>query len=159
MPQSAEATPRTDLTIDRATFTLRFTRSVEAGPAEVFEAWTQPDHLALWWDPNGLPLAECMIDLKVGGEFRFVSQGDHKMPFTGVYLEIAPPGRLVFNANGARGVVSLIAEGDRTRMSVEIVCTSAEHLDKFVEVGVHTGTTQTLDNLVVYAAERFDAAA
>jgi uncharacterized protein YndB with AHSA1/START domain len=159
MPLHGEAAPRNDLVIDRETFTIRLTRSFDAAPADIFRAWSEPDHVALWWDPAGKPLAECLIDLKVGGGFRFVSEGHPEMPFTGVYLEIEPPTRLVFDANGARGVVALTAQGGKTHMLVEIICKSAEHLDQYIQLGVHVGTTQTLDNLVAYAAERFDKAA
>ena len=41
-----------------------------------------------------------------------------------------------------------------THMVVEIQCRSAEHLDQFLEMGVQTGTSQTLDNLVAYARGR-----
>jgi hypothetical protein len=34
--------------------------------------------------------------------------------------------------------------------TVSITCGSAAHLDQFLQMGVDAGTSQTLDNLVVY---------
>jgi hypothetical protein len=73
-----------------------------------------------------------------------------EMPFAGTYREIAPPGLLTFDALGAHGVVRLEQRGTGTHMTVEIVCSSADHLAQFVQQGVAVGTDQTLDNLVAF---------
>ena len=124
MPSTLRAAPRTGLDIDRKSHTIRFTRDVDATPAEIFAAWTSPEHVSAWWDPAGEPLAECVIDLRPGGAFRFVARSHPEMPFAGVYREIAPPGRLVFEAMGATGRVILREADGRTHMTVEIACRS-----------------------------------
>ena len=141
---------RTGIEIDHATHTIRFVRSFDAPAALVFEAWTNSEHLRCWWDAAGEPLAVCEIDLRPGGAFRFVSRAHPERPFTGVYLEIAPPYRLVFEALHSTGRVQFSNTGDKTRMTVEIVCQSAEQLEQFIKMGVDAGTSQTLDNLVSY---------
>jgi len=151
MPPVLEKTPAAmGLTIDRQTHTIRLVRDFSAPRAQIFEAWTQPDQVAVWWDPAGLRLAACDIDLRPGGGFKFVSQGHPDMAFSGTYLEIAPPDRLVFEAMGATGRVLLEGSADQTRMAVEIQCRGAEHLEQFLKMGVDIGTAQTLDNLVAY---------
>lgn len=142
--------PETALELDRASHTIRLTRSFAASPAEVFAAWTRPEHVARWWDPAGAPLAECTIDLRPGGAFRFVTRGHPEMPFAGVYREISPPDRLVFEANGATGTVALATEGGTTRLTVTIACGSAERFEQYLQHGIHHGTGRTLDNLVAY---------
>jgi uncharacterized protein YndB with AHSA1/START domain len=148
MPPQARA--HTGLEIDHATHTIRFVRSFDAPAELVFEAWTRPEQLRCWWDAAGGPLAVCEIDLRPGGTFRFVSPGHPDMPFTGVYLEIAPPHRLVFEALNSTGRVQFASTGGKTRMTVEIICRSAEQLEQFLQMGVAAGTSQTLDNLVAY---------
>jgi uncharacterized protein YndB with AHSA1/START domain len=150
----SDATRKMGLTIDRGARTIRFERSFAAPPNAVFEAWTTPDHVACWWDPDGVPLAECEIDLRPGGAFRFVSLAHSEMPFTGVYRLISPPERLEFDAMGAAGRVMLERDGEGTLMIVEIECPSTDHFDHFLKVGVHEGTARTLDNLVAYLAPR-----
>ena len=138
---------------------IRMTRDFDAPPAVIFDAWTQPAHVACWWDPAGERLAECDIDLRPGGSFKFVSREHPEMPFTGVYRTIRPPERLDFDALGSRGRVTLHGVGAGTRMVVEIECASPEHLEQFLKMGVDVGTAQTPDNLVAYVGQRSAAVA
>jgi uncharacterized protein YndB with AHSA1/START domain len=133
--------------IDDATHTIRFVRDLDAPPARVFAAWTDPEQLAQWWDATGEKLASCEIDLRPGGAFRFASRHHPDKPFAGVYYEIAPPTLLVFEANGARGKVMLAERAGGTRMTVEIACRSPDHLAQFMAMGIAAGTSRTLDNL------------
>ena len=155
MPAKSQERAKTDLEIDRGTHTIRLKRVFDASRAEMFEAWTKPEYVTCWWDAAGEPLTACEIDLRVDGAFRFVTKGRPEMPFAGTYREIAPPGRLVFEALGATGRVLLQEVGGKTHMTVEIECRSAEQLDQYLKMGVDIGTSQTLDNLVAYAQRCF----
>lgn len=136
-------------TVDRATFTITFERSLAASREQAFDAWTKPEQVTEWWDPTGNPLVECTIDLRPGGAFKFVN-GGHSPPFAGAYRVVERPGKLVFDALGALGTVHFESRGAKTHMTVAIRCASAEHLEQFVKLGVDAGTNQTLDNLVSY---------
>jgi uncharacterized protein YndB with AHSA1/START domain len=141
------------LAIDQETNTITLTRTLSAPREHVFRAWTQPEHVQYWWDPTGASLAECAIDLRPGGSFRFVTRRGHGGPaFTGVYREITPSERLVFEAMGSVGRVVLEDIDGATRMTVTIVCASSEHLAQFIKMGVDVGTSKTLDNLVEHVA-------
>jgi uncharacterized protein YndB with AHSA1/START domain len=148
MPPAGPTAERSTFEIDEAAHTIRFTRHVSAPAGEVFRSWTEPEQVASWWDPSGEPLLSCDIDLRAGGRFAFVSRSHSDMPFEGTYRAIEPPARLVFEAMGAEGRVTLAAAADGTLMTVEIVCASAEHLAGFVAMGAADGTGRTLDNLV-----------
>ena len=159
MPSALQNAPGSNLGIDRASNTIRLTRDFDSPRAEIFEAWTKPEHVTRWWDAAGDPLAVCEIDLRPGGSFRFVTRGHPDLPFAGVYREIAPPDRLIFEALGSTGRV-LIREADgRTQMTVEIECGSSEQLDQFLKMGVSAGTGRTLDSLVAYMRSRASRAA
>jgi uncharacterized protein YndB with AHSA1/START domain len=98
-------------------------------------------------------LAECEIDLRPGGAFRFVNRhhsGAHQ--FAGVYREIAPPHYLAFEAMGAVGRVILEQIGGKTRLTVRIECGSATKLEQYLKMGIDAGTARTLDNLVAYVS-------
>jgi Activator of Hsp90 ATPase homolog 1-like protein len=88
-----------------------------------------------------------------------VTRGHPDLPFAGVYREIAPPGRLIFEALGSTGRVLIREVGGRTHMIVEIECGSSEQLDQFLKMGVSAGTGRTLDNLVAYMRSRASRAA
>jgi uncharacterized protein YndB with AHSA1/START domain len=123
---------------------------LDASPAQVFAAWTKPDQVSSWWDPTGQALVACEIDLRPGGAFKFVPR-DHPA-FTGTYTEIVPNERLAFEALGAVGRVAIVPAAGGSKLSVEIQCRSAEHLQQFLALGVHEGTARTLDNLAIQIA-------
>ena len=134
------------------------TRVFDAPRTLVFEAWTKAEHVVHWWDPSGVPLAVCEIDLRPGGAFRFVNGGPDgaKYPFAGTYREILPPERLVFipqnSSSGAESFALLIfheSEG-KTTLTMTIQCASREDRDALLRMGVDVGTTRTLDNLDEY---------
>lgn len=133
--------------IDRERYTLLFRRHFKASREDVFTAWTTPEEITAWWDPTGTPLVSCTVDLRVGGSFAFVN-ADHGPPFTGTYLEIERPSKLVFDAMGAVGTIELTQEGDTTVMVVSIKSPTRDHFEQFMKFGVHEGTAKTLDNLV-----------
>ncbi|MDQ0472699.1 SRPBCC family protein [Labrys wisconsinensis] len=154
MLTTAHSVDDRSLVIDRSTHCIRLERTFDAPPAQVFEAWTRPEHVSCWWDPAGQPLAVCEIDLRQGGTFTFASKERPDMPFAGTYLEIVPFERLTFEALGAIGRVLIEEAGEGARLTVEIQCRSAEHLQQFLELGVDKGTAGTLDNLVAYIRAR-----
>ena len=142
--------------------TLVMTQTFDAPRVEVFDAWTTPDQVALWWDPTGEPLAVCEIDLRPNGAFRWINAGDMgaKFPFTGTYCEIAPPERLVFQARMSptsplQVATLLFVENDgRTTLTMRIECQSAAQRDEMLSRRVDAGTAKTLQNLAVYLAKR-----
>jgi uncharacterized protein YndB with AHSA1/START domain len=75
---------------------IRFSRFVKADPERVYRAWTDPDLLAQWLGPLYLTMTLCEMDVRPGGEWRFV----HTAPdgtehgFHGVFTEVDPPRRL-----------------------------------------------------------------
>ena len=154
MPFAQTAPQKTGLVIDREAHTIKLTRDFDAPRADIFEAWTKPEHDACWWDAAGEPLTVCEIDLRPGGSFKFVTQGHPDMPFAGTYREVVPPSRLAFEALGATGRVVLEQIAGGTHMAVEIECQSAEQLEQYLKMGVDAGTAQTLDNLVTYMQRR-----
>lgn len=154
MPATAETSLPTDFEIDRANHSLRFGREMAAPPELVYQAWTTPEELSCWWDAGGHPLIECEMDVRPGGHFRFLAPSHMHMAFTGTYIEVSPPERLVFTAMDATGRVTFEPTPRGTRMTVEIICQSAEHLEEYLRRGVHQGTSRTCDNLVAYIWER-----
>jgi uncharacterized protein YndB with AHSA1/START domain len=111
---------KTKTTVDRTSFTITFQRAFAAPRDDVFDAWTDPEQIKRWWDPTGISLAECTVDLRPGGAFCFTAKSGHAPSFAGVYRLIERPAQLVFDAMGAVGTVQLESEADTTRMTVRI---------------------------------------
>jgi uncharacterized protein YndB with AHSA1/START domain len=73
------------------------TREFDAPIALVFDVLTKPEHVSKWFPGPGEEMKECSIDLRVGGNYRFVfvTEDGIEMSFRGTYLEVEPPTRTV----------------------------------------------------------------
>lgn len=61
-------------------------RVIDAPRESVFDAWTDPEQLAVWFGPKGLTIETHEIDVRVGGVWRFDMVGsdvryDNRMTF------------------------------------------------------------------------------
>lgn len=134
------------------------TRTFDAPRTVVFDAWTNAEHVAHWWDPSGIPLAHCEIDLRPDGRFRFVHDGPDGVghAFTGTYREIVPPSRLTFTTQVSPSGPTTIGTLDfqehegRTTLTITMACESMADRDALLEMRVDVGTARTLDNLGRY---------
>ena len=77
---------------------LILTRSFDAPPGKVFNAWTQPALLKQWFAPPPWTVAKAELDVRAGGANLIVmrSPGGNEFPGHGVYLEVVKNARLVF---------------------------------------------------------------
>ena len=108
----------TSITTERSDFTLTWT--LDAPPADVFRAWTDPEHLD--WFYNGdhpIPAEPIELDLQVGGVRRqYMVVDDDTAYFTGgVYREIVRDEKLVFSWGAAGGWPDLNPDGSTTARS------------------------------------------
>ena len=129
-------------------------RMFEAPREAVFDAWTDADRVARWWDPSGAPLAEASIDLRPGGAFRFVHGpgGAASHAFAGTYREIVRPALLVIatpapGGGETVGTLRFEALGERTRLIMTMSSASAEARQQLLKYGIDQGTARTLDRL------------
>jgi uncharacterized protein YndB with AHSA1/START domain len=76
---------------------ILITREFDAPADLVFEAWTTPDLVKRWWAGDRGEVTEAQIDLRIGGRWRWVmtANGGFEVAFSGEYLEIDRPHRLV----------------------------------------------------------------
>lgn len=78
---------------------LTIVRRIKAPPQRVYDAFTRPELIALWWGPDAGPVLHVEVDVRVGGALRIVFQtlnGEtHEM--TGAYRAVEPGRRLVWD--------------------------------------------------------------
>lgn len=128
------------------------------GPARiVFEAWTKPELLKLWWAPKstGLSLVSCEADVRVGGRYRLVFShpaAPKPMEFFGRYLEVTPHSRLVWTneEGGDSGQVTTVTfeeSGGKTLLAMHDLYPSKEALDDAIASGSTGGIGETLEQL------------
>ncbi|MEP7362456.1 MAG: SRPBCC domain-containing protein [Acidobacteriota bacterium] len=74
------------------------TRVFDAPRALVFQAWTDPEHLARWHAPRGCTIQFRTFDFRPGGEFisYLKTPENYECLCKGVYREIVVPERIVY---------------------------------------------------------------
>jgi uncharacterized protein YndB with AHSA1/START domain len=74
------------------------TRLLHAPVAEVFRAWTAPEHLCVWWGPAGFTNTFHVFDLRVGGRWKFTMHGPEKGHYENEveFTAIGPPYHLAW---------------------------------------------------------------
>jgi uncharacterized protein YndB with AHSA1/START domain len=138
---------------------LVITRTFDAPPHIVFEAWTKPELLKRWWAPKstGMSLISCEADVRVGGKYRFAfgQDGSESMAFFGRYIEVIPHSRLVWTNEesdaGAVSTVTFVEKGGQTLLVLHELYPTKEALDRTI-AGMEGGMPETfaqLDELLV----------
>lgn len=115
---------------DAAPLELTVSRLIDAPRALVFKAWTQPEHVARWWGPQGYTTIGCNMDIRPGGEFRFGMRSPDGTDYwkRGAYREVVAPEQIVFtfaweDAQGQPGHQTIITvtfeeHGDKTLLTL-----------------------------------------
>jgi uncharacterized protein YndB with AHSA1/START domain len=77
----------------RSDASLRIVRTFAVAPQVVFDAWTKPEAMRIWWTDD----TTFEVDLRVGGQWRIVRRdGDETYVMQGEYLAVDRPHRLRF---------------------------------------------------------------
>jgi uncharacterized protein YndB with AHSA1/START domain len=107
-------------TMERGIF---FERVFDAPRELVFDVWTDPKHVAQWWGPSGFTNTVQEMDVRPGGEWRFIMHGPNGVDYPNriVFVEVIRPERLVYDHGSEadsdsefRGYVHFGDEGPRT---------------------------------------------
>jgi uncharacterized protein YndB with AHSA1/START domain len=135
---------------------ITITRVFDAPRELVWQAWTDPEHLARWWGPAGrtTPADSVIVDLRPGGTFRLSSIDDERgddMVTIGTFREVVEPERLVVEEaaedswhDGAVSEVTLVElEGWRTEMRFRATIHTSDEMIGIAE----TGITSAFDRL------------
>lgn len=139
--------------------TIVTTRILEAPRELVFDAFTDPEHLAKWWGPNGFTTTTSHFEMRPGGEWCFVMHGpdgrDYQNRIT--FDEIVRPERISYrHGDGVEPVlfqntITFEDLGGRTRLTMHAVFPSAAERDRVIrDHHADEGGRQTLGRLADY---------
>jgi len=133
------------------------TRSFNAPPRIVWEAWTRPELLQRWWAPKsiGISFVSCEADVRTGGGYRFVFShpaSEQPAAFFGRYLEVIPPSRLVWtndegDGEGSVTTVTFEARGAETLVTVRDLYPSKAALDEAIATETMASYDETFEQL------------
>ena len=136
------------------------TRVFNAPRHLVFAAFTRPELVRQWLlGPEGWSMPVCEIDLRVGGEYRYVWRhvNGNEMGMGGVYREIVPPERIVstekfdeaWYPGEAVGTITLTEEGGKTTLTQTILYDSSEAREAVLKSPMEQGVAAGYDRLQV----------
>lgn len=107
---------------------LTLRRRINASPAKVYAAWTQPSQMMRWMHPHDHVCLHAEADVREGGRFRVVMRGPdgEQHDVSGTYLEGVPDARLVFTwawrstpERESRVTVMLREDGHATELTLK----------------------------------------
>jgi uncharacterized protein YndB with AHSA1/START domain len=131
-------------------------RTFDAPRARVFEVYTDPKLIPLWWGPRRYTTTVDKMDVRAGGVWRYISRGADgtEYAFNGVYREIRRPERLVstFEFEGMPGHIvvdtaTFEERGGKTKVTVTSRFESVEDRDGMLKTGMEEGAAETWDRL------------
>ena len=130
--------------VDNHSNSVTMTRVFDAPRQLVFDVFTRPEHIPHWWTNTTVD----KLDVRTGGEWRFVSQGQGGSEFVcgGVFKDVAPPERIVqtFGMEANPGheftqTITFTAQGDKTLVTTEAKFKSPEDLNQTLNYGMKNG--------------------
>lgn len=144
---------------------IAMTRVFDAPRTLVFDAHTKPELVRRWLlGPPGWSMPVCEIDLRIGGQYRYVWRHDRDgtmMGMGGVYREIQAPERLVatekfdesWYPGEALDTIVLVEQGGRTTLTQTILYESRETRDAVLKSPMEQGVAAGYDRLAELLAE------
>ncbi|MGH9258938.1 MAG: SRPBCC family protein [Acidimicrobiales bacterium] len=143
---------------------IAITRVFDAPRGLVWDALTKPELVKRWLlGPPGWSMPVCEIDLRVGGQYRYVwrKAGVPDMGMGGVFREIAAPERLVASEKfdeswypgEAVGTIVLVERGGRTTLTQTMLYESRDAREAVLKSPMEQGLAVGYDRLEALLAE------
>lgn len=137
---------------------LTLVRRMKAPPARVWDAWTRPEVMVLWFGPHHTRAEDAQADLRLGGGFSLTIREDTGATHgvQGRHTEIEAPTRLVFDwhwismperVSRVTVVLRPIPEG------TEVTLTHDRFADADTATRHRRGWTESLERLVAMFGE------
>jgi uncharacterized protein YndB with AHSA1/START domain len=131
-------------------------RVFDAPREKVFQAFVDPELIPQWWGRREDKTTVDQMDVRVGGDWRFVAEGpDGSLAFYGTYRVIDPPKTLehTFQWEGMPGhVVVERADfedlgGGRTKVTTHSLFDTTEERDGMLASGMESGQSESYERL------------
>ncbi len=138
---------------------ILITREFDAPRHLVWAAWTTPELVRRWWHANRGEVTVVEIDLRVGGQWRYVmvTPTGLEVGFHGEFREIVPNERLVSteayegipnaDEHAAVNTLTLMEVDGRTTLTVLVEHPTPEGRDMHINSGMEPGMQDAMDLL------------
>ena len=142
--------------------TLSLKRTFNAPIQLVWEAWSSPAHIALWWGSKGMETKIVEHDFRVGGQWNYVMIMPDGNEFTseGVYSEIVELEKIFSSANfkpmtvGVEIQALFEEDGDKTNFTFNCVHPTEEYCKQQDKMGFYNGWGSVFNRLEEYVEKQ-----
>ena len=142
--------------------TLTLNRTFNAPINLVWEAWTQPEHIAQWWGPKGMKIEVLGHDFQVGGAWKYAMEMPDGSKFIteGVYIEIEKFRKIYSTADfkpmteGVEIQAVFEANGNRTNFVFSVVHPTEEYCQQQEKMGFMNGWGSVFDRLGDFVSDK-----
>ena len=140
--------------------TLTLKRTFNAPIKLVWEAWTQPEHVALWWGPKGMEIKVVEHDFRVGGKWKYTMEMPDGNEFIsdGVYSVIVELEKIFSSANfkpmteGVEIQALFEENGDKTNFTFNCIHPTEEYCKQQEKMGFYNGWGSVFDRLETFVS-------
>lgn len=134
---------------------LLISRTINAPVALVWEVWTQPEHIANWWGPNGFTNTITHMDVREGGEWNLVMHGPDGTDYKNksIFKEIVLHKKIVYEHffPNFTATVEFEKQGDKTHLIWRMLFESREQFIAVVKAHkADEGLKQNVEKLEAY---------
>jgi len=151
-----------DFSVDKEKNSITVKREFAAGLDLVWDAWTKPELLDLWWAPKPYQARTKSMDFREGGYWLYAMIEPNGTEYWGRmdYLSIQPiesytamdafcneQGEVNPQLPRANWVVSFADLGEHARVDTVVTYSSLADLETVVQMGMQEGLTSTLERL------------
>jgi len=159
-----------DFSVNKDKSTINVMREFAANLTLVWDAWTKPELLDLWWAPKPYQTRTKSMDFREGGFWFYamispesVSQWcrldykkiEYKKSFAGLDAFSDEDGNVNTEFPRSQFTSVFREDADTTTVSVTIVYENISDLEKVIQMGFKEGFTMSLNNLDQYLEAQF----
>jgi len=135
---------------------ILISRKLDAPVELVWEVWTQSEHIANWWGPNGFTNTITKMEVHPGGEWDLVMHGPDGIDYKNksIFKEIIPCKKIVYEHVSSPKFVATInfeEQGEKTFITWHMLFETAEEFIRVVKTfKADEGLKQNIDKLSAY---------
>ncbi len=141
--------------MDKSKRTVTINRIFNAPLELVWEAWTQPKHIAKWWSPKGIETKVIEHNFSVGGKWKYSMPMPNGQEFIaeGEYTEIIELEKIISLANfrpmteGVEIQALFEKNGEKTNFTFNVVHQTEAYKIQQEKMGILNGWGSVFDRL------------
>ncbi len=147
--------------MDKTNRTVTIKRTFDAPIDLVWEAWTKPEHIIKWWNPQGSDTKIVTHSFIVGGKWKYAMPMPDGSEFIaeGIYTEIVELEKIISTANfkpmteGVEIESLFHKNGNKTDFTFNIVHPTEEYKIQQEKLGILNGWGSVLNRLEEFLAK------